>query len=265
MSSLFDFLYINFGLFTKLSALQYGSTLEDTSLIWCRIRTYLTWTLPCIATGFLLLASIDRCLSTSRQLRFRLFNQIKIAHRMTCIPIIVYSLTTSNQLFYYYLQPTCAALPGIYSYFLSMYSIFWTSLIPQGSMLIFALITYYHIKNTRRRVLPSRNRIDFQFIRLTLFQILCSSILLNIRTIYYAYVHLSFDVTKSSYRQTAENLFSEITSFIFYINFGKSFFVNTLTSKHFRTIFKERLTSFYRRIKLRKFRIHPNQAIVPIA
>ncbi len=105
-------------------------------------NTYLTWILPCIATGFLLLASIDRCLSISQNIRFRSFNQIKIAYRMTCIPIIVYSLTALHQLFYYTLQPDCSALPGIYSYFLSMYSIFWTSLIPQGSMLIFGFNSF---------------------------------------------------------------------------------------------------------------------------
>lgn len=123
MSTVFDFLLINFGLFTKLATLEYGSLLLNTNISWCRIRVFLTWTLPCISTGYVLLASIDRCLSTSENIRFHSFSQIKIAYRMTCLPIILYSFTTSHQLFYYKLQPDCSPLSGIYSAFLSIYSL----------------------------------------------------------------------------------------------------------------------------------------------
>jgi hypothetical protein len=78
MSAVFDFLYINFGLFTKLVREQYGSTLQNINLAWCRIRVFLTWVLPCFATGYLVLAYIDRCLSTSTSTRFRPFSQIKV-------------------------------------------------------------------------------------------------------------------------------------------------------------------------------------------
>lgn len=251
MSAVFDFLYINFGLFTKLASLQYGSSLIFTNITWCRIRVFLTWTLPCISTGFIILASIDRCLSTIENFRFHLMNKIKIAHRMTCIPIILYSLTTLHQLFYFQLQPICSPLSGIYSYFLSIYSMLWTNIIPQIILLIFGLITYLNIKKIHR----SRKRIDFQLISLTLFQILFTSILLNIRTIYYSYTLLSRNIWKNSYRCAIENLFLEITSLIFYLNFGKSFYINTLTSKFFRKILQKRLLNIYRR----KIRIHPYQ------
>ncbi len=42
MSAVFDFCFINFGLFTKVSSEQYGSTLQNTNLAWCRIRTNFT-------------------------------------------------------------------------------------------------------------------------------------------------------------------------------------------------------------------------------
>jgi hypothetical protein len=97
MSALFDFLYINFGLFTKIATEQYGSTLQNTNLAWYRIRTYLTWVLPCFATGCLVLASVDRCLSTSTNARLRSFSQLKVAYRMSFIPVILNALTTSHQ------------------------------------------------------------------------------------------------------------------------------------------------------------------------
>ena len=259
MSAVFDFLYISFGLFTKLASEQYGSTLQDTNLAWCRIRVFLTWVLPLFATSYLVLASLDRCLSTSKNARLRSFSQMKVAYRMTCTPIILHSLTTCHQFIYYNLRPTCTALPGTYSFFLSMYSIVWTSLVPQISMLIFGLITYYNVRKSRQRLVhpkeqqPSnqqqKNRTDSHMITITLVQVLCSSILLNIRTGYYAYGVLSTGITKDDYRVAVEALILQVSSFIFYLNFCKSFFVNTLSSKLFRKVFKERLVSFYQRIR----------------
>jgi hypothetical protein len=83
---------------------------------------------------------------------------------------------------------------------------------------------------------------------ITLVQVLCSSILLNIRTAYYSYTTLSTSIAKDSYRRAVETLILEISSFIFYLNFSKSFFVNTLSSKLFRKVFKERLIIFFQRI-----------------
>jgi hypothetical protein len=254
MAAVFDFLYINVGLFIKLASEQYGSTLQNTNLAWCRIRVFLTWVLPLTATSFLVLASFDRCLSTSTSARLRSFSRIEVAHRITCVPIILHSLTTSHQFFYFVLQPTCVALPGAYSYFLSVYSIAWTSLVPQMSMLIFGLITYYNVRKIHQRVVhpeeqQQRNRTDSHMIKIILVQVLCSSILLNIRTGCYSYSVLSTEITKDSYRVAVEALILQISSFIFYLNFCKSFFVNTLSSKLFRKVFKERLVSFYHQIK----------------
>ena len=264
MSALFDFLYINFGLFTKLASEQYGSTLQNTNLVWCRIRVYFTWVLPCFATGYMVLAAIDRCLSTSVNTRLRSFSQLKVAYRMTCIPIILYSLTTSHQFVYYNLLPKCVPLPGIYSIFLSIYSIVWTSLIPQSCMLIFGLITYYNIRKSHQRLARpigqpqrTRTRTDSQMIKITLLQVLCSSILLNIRTIDYAYDRLSTSIPKNDYRLAVEALIFQITSFIFYLNFSKSFFVNTLSSTLFRKVFKQRFAIFYQRIGYGTVRVQP--------
>lgn len=253
MSALFDFCFINFGLFTKVASEQYGSKLQNSNIIWCKIRTYFSWIFPSFATGFLVLASIDRCLSTSPNATFRSFSQLKIAYRMTCIPIILYSLTTCHQFFYFVLQPGCVPLPGIYSYFLSMYSIIWTSLIPQSAILILGFLTYWNVHQSHQRLNQPRTRTDSQLITITLVQVLCSSIFLNIRTAYFSYSVLSTNLTKDSYRQAVEAMLLQISSFIFYFNFSKNFFINTLSSKLFRRVFHERLQLIYHR----RIQIHP--------
>lgn len=268
MSALFDFCYINFGLFTKLATEQYGSNLQHTNLVWCRLRIFLTWVLPCFATGYLVLASIDRYLSTSTNTKLRSFSQLKVAYRMTCVPIVLYTITTSHQFVYYDLRPTCSALRGTYAYFLSLYSIVWTSFLPQGLMLIFGLMTYYNVRKSHQRLIHTkqsttnqlqRSRTDAQLITITLVQVLCSSILLNIRSGYYAYVVFSTNLYRDEYRQAVEYFLLQISSLVFYFNFTKSFFVNTLTSKLFRKVFKERVHYFYCRLTCRRARIHPEQ------
>jgi hypothetical protein len=57
---------------------------------------------------------------------------------------------------------------------------------------------------------------------MTLIQVLCSSILLNIRTGYYSYTVLSTGLIKDSYRRAVETLILQISSFIFYLNNGVS-------------------------------------------
>ncbi|CAF1090707.1 unnamed protein product [Adineta ricciae] len=162
------------------------------------VQTRFTWVLPCIATDFLVLASLDRCLSTAQRLQLlRSFSQIKIALRKTSIPILINSLASTHQLIFYELRPKYYAAAGVYSYFLSIYSIVWISLVPQMSMLLFGVMTYNNI-----------------------LQVMCSSILLNIRTAYYSYTVITTNYVKDDYR-------------------AASSFVNILSSTLFRKIFKE--------------------------
>jgi hypothetical protein len=129
-------------------------------------------------------------------------------------------------------------------------------------MLIFGSITYLNVRKSRQRLIhptepqpnQQRNRTDTQMIKITLVQVLCSSVLLNIRTAYYAYTVISVNIPKSTYRRAVETLLLDISSFVFYLNFSKSFFVNTLTSRLFRKVFKERLIMFWQRITWWKVR-----------
>jgi hypothetical protein len=259
MSAITDIFLINFGLITKLSSDHLGSILYNTSRIYCKLRIFLTWTLPCISTSYLVLAALDRCLSTSENARFRSFSRIGVARRLTIFPIIIYSLTTSHQFYYYDLRPKCAPQLGGYSIFLSVYSIVWTSLIPQGLLLVFGLMTYRNVRLSRKRLNNSeqRNRTDIHLIKMTLVQVISSSILLNIRTIYFSYNVLSADMYKSERQIALESLLLQISSFVFFINFCKSFFLNTLTSKLFRQVLIKRLISCFNRITSPKFRVHP--------
>ncbi|CAF1321854.1 unnamed protein product [Adineta ricciae] len=263
MSSLFDISLINFSIITRLCSDHFGSNYQNTSRTYCKLRIYTTWTLPCISTAYLVLSSLDRCWSTSEKTRYRAFSQIKVAYRITIVPIILYCLTNSHQFFYFDLRPKCVAQPGAYSIFLSMYSIVWTSLIPQSLLLIFGLMTYRNIRISRRRLTQEmktdkkKSRTDMHLIKMTLIQVIGSTILLNIRTIYYAYSVLSPDAGKSDLQKAWENFLYQISNYFFYANFCKSFYLNTLMSNLFRQVLLKRLKLCLSKIAPEKFRIHP--------
>jgi hypothetical protein len=264
MSAITDFLLLNFLLPTKMASDYYGNTLNSTSSIYCKIRTYIGFVLPSISIGYLMLASLDRCLATSQSTRLRSFSQIKMAHRMTCAPILLYGLSTTHQLYYYDLRPKCTALPGIYAILMSVYNIVWTNLIPQSFVLLFGLITYYNVQASRRlttrpahQLNQPRSRTDAHLITIVLIQVLSSSILLNIRTAYASYSTLSTGLVKDNQRLAFEAFFLQVSSFIFYSNFAKSFFVNTLTSKLFRQVLRERLSACFIQVTPWKTRVHP--------
>ncbi len=260
MSAIIDFLIINFGLITKLLSDYFGISYQNQSRLYCKLYIYIIWVLPCISTSYLVLATLDRCLSTSEKTHFRSFSRIRIARRMTIIPIILYGLTSSHQLYYFDLRPKCSAHSAGYSIFISIYSIVWTSLIPQISLLIFGLITYRNLYLSRKRLLRENthqtNRIDINLLKLTFIQVIFSSILLNIRTIYYSYSVIISNIQKSQRQIAFESLLYQISTWIFLANFSKSFYLNTLMSQLFRQILIKRISICFNRIIHRQFRIH---------
>jgi hypothetical protein len=66
----FELLTLTFGLISRIAD-QYGSVLQRQSRAYCKIRYYFALTFPTIATYLLLMAAIDRCMSTSIVVRYR--------------------------------------------------------------------------------------------------------------------------------------------------------------------------------------------------
>ena len=261
MSAVNDLFILNFGLITKLLSDYFGIDPHNRSRIYCKFRIYISWVVPCISTSYLVLAALDRCLSTSSSTRARSFSKIRIARRLTILPVVVYSLTSSHQLFYFDLRPTCLAQSGGYSIFISIYSIFWTSLVPQTLLVVFGLLTYKHIRSSRKRLLREtigeRNRTDAHLIKMTFIQVIVSSILLNVRSAYYSYYAITSDMRKGPRQLAFEAMLLQISSFVFYTNFAVSFYSNTLMSQLFRQIFVKRLLFGLRWIRQAHPRIHP--------
>lgn len=70
-----------------------------------------------------------------------------------------------------------------------------------------------------------------------LFQVGISSLLIFTRIAYVSYSVITSDIQKTDYQKSLDTLFSQLTTQLFYLNYAKSFYVYTLSSKYFRKIF----------------------------
>ncbi|CAF1052485.1 unnamed protein product [Adineta steineri] len=258
-SSIFEFLTITFGLSTRLAADYLGSNLQNTNRIYCKIRAYLVSAIPLIATYFILLTAIDRCMSSSIHIRLRSFSQMKIVYRSVIITILIGLLSCSHILITYDLRPKCATLYGAYAIFDGMFVVFWLGFIPHILMLIFGLMTLIHIRQMRRRrpqlkiitpIEPKRARndtkTDTQLILMMLVQVGLSSLLTLTRMIYYAYYILGPSLT--GYNKMIGSFLMSFTTLLYYTNYAKSFYIYTLSSRLFRSVFLQRLKEYSQKI-----------------
>lgn len=163
-STIFEFLSITFGLSTRLFADHFGSNLQNTNRYYCKFRAYFVSTIPLIATYFILLSSIDRCMSSSIHVRLRSFTQIKMAYRSMIIVIIIGLISCSHILISYDLRPKCKTLHGSYGIFDGMFAVVWLGIIPHILMLIFSFITLMNIRRLKQRKYSKHQRTETQLI-----------------------------------------------------------------------------------------------------
>ncbi|CAF0989961.1 unnamed protein product [Rotaria sordida] len=260
-SSIFEFLSITFGLTSRLAADHFDYNLQHTNRIFCKFRAYFVTTIPLIATYLILLSAIDRYMSSSIHVYLRSFSQIKIAYRNVLIVIIIGLISCSHILISYDLRPKCATLRGIYTIFDGMFVVFWVGLIPHIFMLIFGCMTLKNIRQTRQRRIikmeikhininqnqhQNYHKTDAQLILMMLVQTGLSSLLILTRMIYYAYYILGPLFIGD--KKIIGSFLMSFTTLLYYTNYVKSFYIYTLTSQLFRTIFLQRIKEYIQKI-----------------
>ncbi|CAF0881372.1 unnamed protein product [Adineta steineri] len=257
-AAIFDLLTLDYGALTRLLIDHFGSNLHNTSQIYCKIRQYLITVLPAIATCFIVLATMDRYFSTSSKQKYRSYATIKYAKWIVSLSLLICILSYTHYMIFYDLRPTCTFLPGVYSMFVVVYAIVWSSFIPHLLMLCFGFATHVHIHIIRRRIAPStiqqrrKRRTEIQLVTMMLFQVGISSLLIFMRIAYYSYYIITTGRQKTDYAVAMGNFFSQLTTQLFYLNYAKSFYIYTLSSKYFRKIFKRRVLKI-----LQKFLPYP--------
>lgn len=152
--AIIEFCTFYFGLISRFVNDHFGSRLFSTNQIYCKIRSYFIVTLPLLVTYMILLTAIDRYMSTRDEARYRAFSQLKVAHRMAPLTILLTMILSSHMLVFYDFYPACTAQPGLYALMYSIYLVICTGFLPNGLTLLFGFLTFRNTIRAKRRIIP---------------------------------------------------------------------------------------------------------------
>jgi hypothetical protein len=247
---------------TRIFSDGYGNDLSLRSDIFCKIRYFLTYYSRTLSTWSIVLACIDRWLS-SINARNR-FNTISFARQMIFITCLICFLSYLHVLFLFGIQTTpgsssvtCYALPGIYRAFSDVQYLVFYAIGPPIFMLIFGLLTLKNLRRTRRLVMPTANlqtqlklnptkRRDSQLLAMLLLQI----IIIIIFTLPFAIQKLidtfTLSIKRVPLQQAQYDLLTAILRLLSYGSHAFGFFFYTLSGRIFRTELLRIINSIYR-------------------
>ncbi|CAF4153866.1 unnamed protein product [Adineta steineri] len=213
----------------------YQIDLTLTSTFWCKLRAYLINVLTLISFTYSCLASIDQFLVTSRNANVRRFSNIKWAHRMMFIVIIVWCLHGIPQILFYDISSitqTCRIINASYSIYASIYVLSLTCIIPIVVMIVFGYLTYRNIHLTR--VIRAEQQADHQLVRMTLIQVILVVISITPYGINNVYGLITSTISKDLDRLTKESFISTILSLFTYVNYIGTCYMFLISSRRFR-------------------------------
>lgn len=141
---------------------------QNSSLIWCKIRSYLFNGLLMLYRWFKMAACVDRAAMCSRNARIRAFSDPCVARRVILgITIVWLAIPIHLAVYFGIYWGRCIPEPGIYAQFFSAYSIIISGWSPPIVMLIFGTNAYVNLKRVKKIYSLSLfcyNKISFPFV-----------------------------------------------------------------------------------------------------
>lgn len=245
-ASICDFIHLNFGSLSNI--LQYGFHYDWTinSINYCKIKSYVTYIFTIISATFIILASIDRYVLSSRNTGRWKFSSQSIALRCTlfiCLFWFIFSIPIIfcfNRInhFSHNEQLICSIQSRYTPCFLVQifYICIFNGFIPPIGMIYFVFLTYSNARQLRRRCSSNSihmQRINYQLTAMLVLQSIKSSFASLPFSIFNCYLLITMNIEKSSLYQARENLIHQIVYLLFWSNYT-SFFLYFYSSDIFR-------------------------------
>jgi len=189
-------------------------------------------------------------MSRSSQHRFLSY---RVALKMIVLTLFFWMILPIHLLIFYDIQISmngtnhvCSSSPGLYSVFLSFYSLIINGISMPLLMTIFGLLTLLNLKHYRNQIhnnviiisLQRRKKQEWSILRMLLIQLIVNIILSLPVTIYLFYSGLTQYIQKSLIRIFIENYIYNMCTLLQYINAAVSklsFFIkHKIKSSHYR-------------------------------
>ncbi|UJR31828.1 hypothetical protein I4U23_019305 [Adineta vaga] len=238
----------------------------QTSLIFCKFREYTLTVSRSLSAWFIVLASFDRLMSTSRQVYYRQFAHVRIA-RYTIVGTTLFGLLFYLPipiLFSIHIQnDQCEAPTNTYRITNAfLYSICYV-IIPSIFMLLFGLSTVNNGKR-QRRIAPITSSLNaIKRDRNLFLMIFFQTILFTCTTLphggFKIYTTITYDDMNYDVYQTVLTAFlTHLARIVSFINHSCQFYIFTLSSK----LFREELRKFLYQVVGIRYKRHQQQVTV---
>ena len=234
VSSTSNLIIILYPLLTRIifDGFQYSIT-EDSSFVLCKFRYYILHTFDLISLTCICMATFDRYLLTSRQVRIRNLSPMKKRTEQMILLIIILNIVHSIPIGFYFdvsKSGDCLIESHVYFYYyLVVFQIILHSLMPIVFLSIFGTLTYRHLKKLKHTGLSRSDKHLSHMLLLMSVAIVLSSIPYCIEYISYIFVPFQHSQPRSFLY-----LYHVITSILFYTNPVTSFYIFYISTPNFR-------------------------------
>ena len=247
-----------------LSTLAYGYNIDPTSysLAFCRIRFYTMYLLDILSPSYLILASVDRVLLTSRNALTRQRSTLRLAYISITSITLFWLLGHSHILFLLNIIQfapgvnACYFQSGIYNILMSYYSSIIKGIVVPLLMLILGFWTIRNVRSVGRvapaptatgaettviNALRSVHSKDRQLLRILLVDISIYIIFTLLPSIVVLYQQITQNPLQSALQTVIQLFLLVLGVFSAFVPYCVGFYINLLVSKTFRREAKDRL------------------------
>jgi len=234
-SSTINFFSLYVGLLTPFLGLYNLDPTQSINSL-CKIRFYLRYSTITLSTWFILLACIDRYISSSANINIRLWSSVPLAKRIVCITGIICFIIPYTQVFYCYTvtpNNVCTYQNSMCKLVNDIILLICNSGIPPLLMVLVSILTIRNVKHSNR-INAGRRRRDTQLIRILFIQVFVLVLFSIPVAIQKLYTCSTSSMVKSPLVTAIENLVNQISIEISYISNSTTFYIYSLTSKKYR-------------------------------
>lgn len=200
-----------------------------TSLVWCKLRTYIIQNIGLLSVAVVSIAAIDQYLSTSYRHRLRSISTFELAQHLTIIVLFVATIYSIPFLIYYQIRPTrgCAIYDPAFNYFYSFVHLcIVLGIVPITISSFFSCLAYRNVRRIIRHQVPiARQRLEQQLTAMILVRVALFVLAISPYVAYRIYqVNSSIALTGSSLTSAIDQLVRAFTLTSYNLSFAVSLY-----------------------------------------
>jgi hypothetical protein len=233
------------------------------TVVWCKLQKYFIFLLSCLSSTFITLACIDRFCTSSHSQQLRKLSQLKVSRILIPSVLLIWASFSLHMIILYDVvsytpaQPAQCQTPPHASMFVLIvdgyfFSMFNGAIVPLF-LSIFGSLIYRNVRLSRKRTAPipntnssgtvvtarnpNLNRQNLHLITMLLVQA-SLTVILNIpyMTVYLQGLYNSIPTNQLQFLVYA--IFVYIARWFWFLNYAKTFYLNSLSSQVFRDALK---------------------------